>query len=129
MVSRVQQLQWAIEFLPIRWARASDPISRRRDLHVARGLNYHERLYDFLAPRREAARIDEAKNTVVVGRAVEPERKPGPKRPLIIAIAAALLFLLACFVVLVREIIRRKKQDPVEAQGQATVNQYLGSSF
>ena len=98
-MSRVQQLQWAIEFLPIRWARASDPISRRRDLHVARGLKYQERLYDFLAPRREAARIDEAKNAVVVqvvGKTVEPERKCSSKRLLIIAIAAALSFLLAC---------------------------------
>jgi uncharacterized protein involved in exopolysaccharide biosynthesis len=65
----------------------------------------------------------------VVGKAVEPERKSSPKRLLIIAIADALLFLLACFVILVHEIIRRKKQDPVEAQGQATLNQYLGSSF
>jgi uncharacterized membrane protein YedE/YeeE len=131
-VSRAQQLQWAIEFLPVRWAGASDPISRRRDLGVARGLKYHEGLYDFLAPRREAARIDEAKNAVVVqvvGKAVEPERKSSPKRLLIIAIAAALLFLLACFVILVRETIQRKKQDPVEAQGLATLNQYLGSLF
>ena len=64
----------------------------------------------------------------VVGKAVEPERKSSPKRLLIIA-TAALSFLLAYFVILVREAIRRKKQEPVEAQGLATLNQYLGSSF
>jgi uncharacterized protein involved in exopolysaccharide biosynthesis len=101
-------------------------------LHVARDLKYHEALYDFLARQLEAARIDEAKNAVVVqvvDRAVEPERKSSPKRLLIVAITAALSFLLACLVVLVREAIRRKKQDPVEAQRLAALNQYLRSSF
>jgi uncharacterized protein involved in exopolysaccharide biosynthesis len=101
-------------------------------LRVARELKYHEALYDFLARQLEAARIDEAKNAVVVqvvDRAVEPERKSSPKRLLIVAITAALSLLLACFAVLAREAIRRKKQDPVEAQRLATLNQYLRSSF
>jgi len=101
-------------------------------LRVARDLKYHEALYDFLARQLEAARIDEAKNAVVVqvvDKAVEPERKSSPKRLLIVAITAALSFLLACLVVLVREAIRRKKQDPVEAQRLVALNQYLRSSF
>src|SRR5215831_17816541 len=96
-------------------------------LRVARELKYHEALYDFLARQLEAARIDEAKNPVVVqvvDKAVEPERKSSPKRLLIVALTAALSFLVACFVVLVREAIRRKRQDPVEAQRLATLNQY-----
>jgi tyrosine-protein kinase Etk/Wzc len=95
-------------------------------------LKYHESLYDFLARQLEAARIDEAKNAVVVqvvDKAVEPERKSSPKRLLIVAITASLAFLVICFAVLVREVIRRKKQDPVEAQRLATLNQYLRSSF
>jgi uncharacterized protein involved in exopolysaccharide biosynthesis len=58
---------------------------------VARELKYHEALYDFLARHLEAARIDEAKNAVVVqvvDSAVEPERKSSPKRLLIVAITA-----------------------------------------
>ena len=101
-------------------------------LRVARDLKYHEALYDFLARQLEAARIDEAKNAVVVqvvDKAVEPERKSSPKRLLIVAITAVLSFLLACLVVLVREAIRRKKQDPVEAQRLAALSQYLRSSF
>ena len=35
-------------------------------LRVARELKYHESLYDFLARQLEAARIDEAKNAVMV---------------------------------------------------------------
>ncbi len=59
-------------------------------LRVARDLRYHESLYDFLARQLEAARIDEAKNAVVVqvvDRGVPPERKSSPKRLLIVAIA------------------------------------------
>ena len=68
------------------------------DKRVARELKYHEALCDFLARHLEAARIDEAKNAVVVqvvDRAVEPERKSSPKRLLIVAITAALAFVLA----------------------------------
>ncbi len=63
----------------------------------------------------------------LVDRAVEPELKSSPKRVLIIAITAVLSFLLVCFFVLFREVIRRKKPDPVEAQRIAQLNQYLWS--
>ena len=97
-------------------------------LRVARDLRYNESLYDFLARQLEAARIDEAKNAVlvqVVDRAVVPERKSGPRRLLIIAIATLLAFLLACFWVLMREVFRRKRQDPIEAARLAQLNQFL----
>ncbi|HVP55519.1 MAG TPA: Wzz/FepE/Etk N-terminal domain-containing protein [Candidatus Eisenbacteria bacterium] len=99
-------------------------------LRVAREVKYHESLYDFLARQLEAARIDEAKNAVVVqvvDRAVEPERKSSPRRMLIVAVTAGLAFLLACFGVLVREAIRRRGQDPGEAARLAQLNQYLRS--
>ncbi len=101
-------------------------------LRVARDMRYHESLYDFLARQLEAARIDEAKNAVVVqvvDRAVEPEKKSSPKRLLIVAITAAVAFLLVCFAILVREAIRRKQQDPVEAARLAQLNHYLRSSL
>lgn len=100
-------------------------------LRVARELKYHESLYDFLAKQLEAARIDEAKNAVlvqIVDRAVEPERKSSPKRLLIIAITAATSFLLACLGVLVWEAIRRKQQDPNEGARIAQLQHYLRNS-
>ena len=100
-------------------------------LRVARELKYHESLYDFLAKQLEAARIDEAKNAVlvqVVDKAVEPERKSSPKRLLIVAVTAITSFLLACFGVLVWEAIRRKQQDPIEAARIAQLHQYLRNS-
>ncbi|MGA9566604.1 MAG: Wzz/FepE/Etk N-terminal domain-containing protein [Candidatus Korobacteraceae bacterium] len=101
-------------------------------LRVARDLRYHESLYDFLARQLEAARIDEAKNAVVVqvvDRGVPPERKSSPKRLLIVAIVTLIAFLLISFAVLVREAIRRKQQDPVEAARLAQLNHYLRSSL
>ena len=97
-------------------------------LEAARDLHYHESLYDFLSRQLEAARIDEAKNAVVVqivDRAVVPEKKSGPKRLLMIALTALLAFLLAAFAVVVREAIRRRQQDPSEARRFAQLNQYL----
>ena len=64
-------------------------------LQATRELKYHESLYDFLSRQLEAARIDEAKNAVlvqVVDRAVVPERKSSPQRLLIVAVAAVLAF-------------------------------------
>ena len=101
-------------------------------LRVARDLRYHESLYDFLARQLEAARIDEARNAVVVqvvDKAVPPEKKSSPKRLLIVAIATVVAFLLISFAVLVREAIRRKRQDPVEAARLAQLNRYLRSSL
>jgi tyrosine-protein kinase Etk/Wzc len=49
----------------------------------ARDLKYHEALYEFLGKQLEAARIDEAKNAVViqvVDKAVRPERRSSPRR-------------------------------------------------
>jgi uncharacterized protein involved in exopolysaccharide biosynthesis len=99
-------------------------------LRLAREVKYHESLYDFLARQLEAARIDEAKNAVlvqVVDRAVEPEKKSSPKRMLIIAVVAFLSFLLVSFYVIVREALSRRRQDPFEAARFDRLNQYLRS--
>jgi len=100
-------------------------------LRAVRELKYHESLYDFLAKQLEAARIDEAKDAVmvqVVDRAVEPERKSSPKRMLIVAVAAIASFLLSCLGVLIWEAIRRKRQDPDEGARIAQLQHYLRNS-
>ena len=83
----------------------------------ARDLKYHEALYDFLSKQLEAARIDEAKEAVVVqvvDKGVVPERKSGPRRMLIVLLVAAVAFLLSCLGALTAEAIRRRQQDPQE---------------
>src|SRR5271165_270208 len=83
----------------------------------ARELKYHDALYEFLGKQLEAARIDEGQNAIlvqVVDRAVEPEKKSGPKRMLIVLVSTITAFVLACVGVLVVEALHRKQQDPGE---------------
>jgi len=97
-------------------------------LQAARELKYHESLYDFLSRQLEAARIDEAKNAVVVqvvDKAVEPEKKSSPRRLLIIAVTALLSFLLVALGALVREALQRRRQDPAEAARLDQLDKYL----
>jgi len=97
-------------------------------LRAARELKYHESLYDFFGKQLEAARIDEAKNAVmvqVVDKAVEPERKSSPKRLLIIALTAIVAFLVSCTYILVWEAIRRMRKDPAKDAQIAQLQHYL----
>jgi uncharacterized protein involved in exopolysaccharide biosynthesis len=83
-------------------------------LRSARDLKYHEALYEFLNKQLEAARIDEAKDAVVVqvvDKAVVPERKSGPHRATIIGLTALVVFLLTCAGVLVAESLKRRREQ------------------
>ena len=94
----------------------------------ARDLKYHEALYEFLSKQLEAARLDEAKDAIVVqvvDKAVMPEKKSGPRRMLIVSITAIAAFLLACFWVVLRESLRRKEQDPDSGARLHTLRHYL----
>jgi uncharacterized protein involved in exopolysaccharide biosynthesis len=71
-----------------------------------RDLKYHEAVYEFLAKQLEAARIDEARDTVliqVVDPATPPETKSSPKRTLIVLITALSVFVVTVLSVLFRE--------------------------
>jgi uncharacterized protein involved in exopolysaccharide biosynthesis len=98
-------------------------------LRRARDLKYHEALYEFLNKQLEAARIDEAKDAVVVqvvDKAVVPERKSGPHRTTIILLAALLAFLLTAATLLVMESLKRKQeQDPQLRARLALLGHYL----
>jgi uncharacterized protein involved in exopolysaccharide biosynthesis len=83
----------------------------------ARDLKYHEALYEFLSKQLEAARIDEAREAVViqvVDRAVAPEIKSAPRRTVMVLVAAVVAFILACVWVVGAEVIRRRRLDPGE---------------
>jgi tyrosine-protein kinase Etk/Wzc len=78
-------------------------------------LKYHEMLFEFLSKQFEAARLDEAKDSVVVqvvDAAVEPERKSGPMRLAIVALLTASSFLGAIGWVLVGDRIKDKFSQP-----------------
>ena len=94
----------------------------------ARDLKYHEALYDFLNKQLEAARIDEAKEAVVVqvvDKAAAPQRKSGPHRMLIVLITATATFLLCCLWFLAAEALRRSQQDPGQRERLALLRRSL----
>ncbi len=85
----------------------------------ARDLKYHDAMYEFLGKQLEAARIDEAKEAVVVqvvDKAIVPEKRSGPRRTFIVLLTALIVLLLSCLWVLLQEALQRKQQDPVERE-------------
>jgi uncharacterized protein involved in exopolysaccharide biosynthesis len=75
-------------------------------LRKLRQLKYNETLYELLVKQYELAKLDEARDAVVIqviDRAVPPERKSRPKRTLIVLVTTATAFVLMLFVVLLRE--------------------------
>jgi len=98
----------------------------------SRDLKYHEALYEFLSKQLEAARIDEAKEAVVVqvvDKAVPPEKKSGPRRTLIVLVTMAASFLLSCCWALVAEAWRGRQQDPAERDRVARLRSSLRFSW
>jgi tyrosine-protein kinase Etk/Wzc len=98
-------------------------------LRRARDLKYHETLYEFLGKQLEAARLDEAKDAVlvqVVDKAVVPERKSGPHRATIILLATIVAFLLACTGVLISEALKRRREQDSQLRARlALLRHYL----
>jgi uncharacterized protein involved in exopolysaccharide biosynthesis len=70
-------------------------------LRKMRDVKYHETLFELLSRQYEAARIDEARQSPsvqVVDRADVPDKKCWPPRALFIGIAAALAFMVSCWI-------------------------------
>jgi uncharacterized protein involved in exopolysaccharide biosynthesis len=100
-------------------------------LRRLREVKYHESVYEFLSKQLEAARIDEAKDAVViqvVDKAVEPEKKSSPRRTLIVLVSTVLAFFLSCVGALLDEILKRKQRDPNERARLALLRRSLTSS-
>jgi uncharacterized protein involved in exopolysaccharide biosynthesis len=107
------------------------PQAELQYLRRSRDLKYHEALYEFLIKQLEAARLDEAKEAVmiqVVDKAIPPERKSGPRRLLIVLGTAIAVFVLSCFVALLSAAWARKQQDPRVRGRLTTLKRSLGFS-
>ena len=71
-------------------------------LRKLRQLKYNETLFELLSKQYELAKLDEARDAVVIqviDRAVPPERKSRPKRALIVILATAAMLFLSVFIV------------------------------
>jgi uncharacterized protein involved in exopolysaccharide biosynthesis len=105
------------------------PQAQLEYLRSARDLKYHEALYEFLGKQLAAARIDEAKDAVivqVVDKAVVPERKSGPHRATVILLGVFAAFLCSCAGVLVSESLRRRREADSQLRARlALLRHYL----
>ena len=84
-------------------------------LRKLRQLKYNETLYELLVKQYELARLDEARDAVVIqviDRAVPPERKSRPKRASIVALATVTALFLSALMMLILERSRKKSGSP-----------------
>ena len=94
-------------------------------LRKLRQLKYNETLYELLSKQYELAKLDEARDAVVIqviDRAVPPERKSRPKRALIVLLATVAMLFLSVFIVLLLEHPWKKSGKPPVDDSSTTEN-------
>jgi uncharacterized protein involved in exopolysaccharide biosynthesis len=80
-----------------------------------REVKYHEALFALLAKQYEAAKIDEARDALIVqqmDKATPPEQKSGPHRLIILFNVTLLALIVAIVAALSMEAMERAKEDP-----------------
>jgi uncharacterized protein involved in exopolysaccharide biosynthesis len=85
-------------------------------LRKLRQLKYNETLFELLSKQYELAKLDEARDAVVIqviDRAVPPERKSGPHRALIVLLGTVIMLILSVFIVLLLEQPWKKSGKPL----------------
>src|SRR5574340_542074 len=82
-------------------------------LRKLRDMKYQQAVYEMLAKQYESARVDEARNSVVI-QVVDPavvlDKESGPRRPLIVLVAIVLTLILAVMWSLLRVGLARAQQ-------------------
>jgi len=97
-------------------------------LRKFRDVKYYQTMFDLIAKQYELARLDEARDILVVqvlDRARPPDRKSKPKRALIVIAATLLTGIFAVFWVLLREAAERAVRDPGQANKLAILRRSL----
>jgi uncharacterized protein involved in exopolysaccharide biosynthesis len=92
-----------------------------------RELKFYETLYDLLLKGYEAAKLDEAKEAVVIqviDKAIPPEKKAKPKRKQMILIATFTGFFLSVFLAFFLEFKGNLKKDPENIKRLETIKEY-----
>jgi tyrosine-protein kinase Etk/Wzc len=95
-----------------------------------RDVQYHEALFQLLAKQYEAAKIDEARDTLFVqqmDRAAPPEKKSWPPRSVFVFSVTILALLVAIGVAFSMESMEQAKQDPRFAERLEVLKSYLRS--
>jgi uncharacterized protein involved in exopolysaccharide biosynthesis len=85
-------------------------------LRKLRQLKYNETLFELLSKQYELAKLDEAKDAVVIqviDRAVPPERKSRPQKALIVLLATVTTLFLSVIIVLLLDWFWKKSGKPL----------------
>jgi uncharacterized protein involved in exopolysaccharide biosynthesis len=93
-----------------------------------RDVQYHEALFQLLAKQYEAAKIDEARDTLFVqqmDKATPPEEKSSPHRLVVVLTVTILALMVAVVVALSMEATERAKEDPQYAARLQLFRYYL----
>jgi tyrosine-protein kinase Etk/Wzc len=88
-------------------------------LRKLRELKFNETLYDLLLKGYETARLDEARDAVViqvVDKAIPPDKRAKPKRTLMVLVATFTGFFLSIFIAFFIEYKEKASQDPEQKE-------------
>ena len=99
-----------------------------QNLSRLRDVRYYEFLYELLAKQYELAKIDEAKDAVliqVLDKAIVPEMRSKPQVKVVTSVYAILGLLLGIAAALMLEYLEASKKDPHRAKRLAQLTQYL----
>lgn len=98
------------------------------NLNLLRDLKYFETIYEMLARQFELAKIDEAKEAVIIqvlDVAVPPDRKSKPKRALIVMLATLAAGFMAVLLAFVIEAFSKASADPAQRARLDVFRAYL----
>src|SRR5579864_371490 len=98
-------------------------------LRKLREVKYREALFELLAKQYEVAKIDEARDALIVqqlDRALKPEKKSGPFRAIILICAIFVAFVVACFIASFIERLQQAHEEPQFASQLQLFRFYLG---
>lgn len=93
-----------------------------------REVKFLEFTVEFLTKQYQVARIDEARDAVVIqmaDRAIPPDYKSKPKRALIVILTAVLFGFLAVTIAFIKEFLEKTRLDPQSAGRLESLRQYL----
>jgi len=96
-----------------------------------RDVKYREALFELLAKQYEIAKIDEAKDSLIVQQldsAIPPDLRTSPKRGVIVMIGTFLALALAILIVLLMEKVEEARNDPQFLSRWETFKFYLFST-
>lgn len=93
-----------------------------------RDLKFNETLYELLTKAYEAARLDEARDAVViqiVDKAIPPDKRAKPKRTLMVIVATFTGFFLSVFLAFIADYRDRLLKDPENRKRLDTLKGYM----